>query len=64
MGIFNFAGIDIKDAPADDIPKCPKCEKDLDEIWMKSKRTVFVSQQQILMCPHCKSFLGFGAFSI
>ncbi len=64
MGIFKFAGVEIKDAPVDAVPKCPKCEKDLEEIWMKCKGSGFVSQQQILMCPHCKSFLGFGAFSL
>ena len=64
MGIFNFAGVKMVDAPVGAIPKCPKCEKDLDEIWMKFKGTGFVKKEQIIMCPHCKSFLGFGLFSL
>ncbi len=64
MGIFKFAGVEIKDAPAKAVPKCPKCEKELDEIWMKIKGTGFVKKEQIIMCPHCKTFLGFGSFSL
>jgi hypothetical protein len=63
MGIFNFAGIKILEAPVEAIPKCPKCEEDLKEIWIKSKGTGFVKREEIIMCPHCKSFLGFGSFS-
>jgi hypothetical protein len=64
VGVFNFAGVKVADAPPSAIPKCPKCEKDLDEIWVKSKGTGFVKKEQILMCPYCRIFLGFGSFSL
>jgi len=64
MGMLNFEGVRIKVAPKDEIPKCPKCETNLDEIWLKTKGIGIVEQKQIVMCPYCKSFLGFGTFSI
>ena len=64
MGIRNFDGVTIKDAPKNEIPKCPKCETNLEEIWIKTKGVGFVEQKQIIMCPYCKSFLGFGTFSL
>jgi hypothetical protein len=64
MGMLNFEGVRIKDAPKEEKPKCPKCETVLEEIWVKTKGIGFVEQKQIIMCPYCKSFLGFGTFSI
>ena len=63
MGILNFEGIEIKEAPKEEIPKCPKCEAALEEIWLKLKGIGVVEQKQIIMCPYCKSFLGFGTLS-
>jgi len=64
MGMLNFEGVKIKDAPKEEIPKYPKCETTLEEIWLKTKGIGFVEQKQIIMCPYCKSFLGFGTFSL
>lgn len=64
MGVFNFDGIEIKEAPKDVIPKCPKCEEELSEIWIKAKGIGIVEQKQIILCPKCESFLGFGTFSV
>ena len=64
MGVLNFDGLKIKDAPKDEIPKCPKCGTNLEEIWVKTKGIGIVEQKQIIMCPYCKSFLGFGTFSV
>ncbi len=64
MGTFKFEGVDITEAPSEEIPKCPKCEQYLSKIWIKTKGIGIVEQKQIIMCPNCKSFLGFGTFSI
>ena len=64
MGMLNFDSVKITDAPKNEIPKCPKCETNLKEIWIKSKGIGIVEQKQIIMCPYCKSFLGFGTFSM
>lgn len=64
MGTFKFEGVKLKEAPEKEIPKCPKCEKELNEIWIKTKGTGIVEQKQIIMCPHCNSFLGFGTMSV
>lgn len=37
-------------------PKCPYCEKDLDQIGKVN--TGFLSVTKILICPHCKKVLG------
>jgi transposase-like protein len=42
----------------DDIPKCPYCERDLDEIG-KVARGVFAATN-VYICPHCKKVLGVG----
>ena len=64
MGVFNFAGVKVVEAPAGEVPKCPKCEQNLDTVWAKTKGTGMVTQTQIAMCPHCEAFLGFAAFSL
>ena len=60
MPAFKFEGITIEEAPKSAVPKCPKCEKRLDKIWVKMKGTGIIEQKQILMCPHCESLLGYG----
>ena len=64
MGIARFDGVTIKEAPPESIPRCPKCEQALEEIWLKTKGLGIVEQKQIVMCPHCQAFVGFGTFSI
>lgn len=64
MGVFRFEGVTLVEAPTDAVPACPKCEKDLNKLWVKAKGTGLIQQQQIILCPHCKTFLGFGTFSL
>lgn len=52
----------IEDAPADKLPRCPVCKKDLDKIWVKTSGLGFKGQKEILMCPGCQSFLGYSAW--
>lgn len=52
----------IEEAPADALPKCPGCKKDLDRIWTKSEGLGFKGQKEILMCPYCQTFLGYSAW--
>ncbi|MBN2315435.1 MAG: hypothetical protein JXM79_16010 [Sedimentisphaerales bacterium] len=64
MGVLNFEGVKIDNAPRDVVPKCPYCRKKLDTIWIKTKGIGIVEQKQLIICPHCESFLGFGTFSV
>lgn len=52
--------LDIQEAPDDVWPICPHCKKELEFIWVKSKGIGFIERKQFLLCPHCRSFLGFG----
>jgi len=43
------------------VPKCPSCESDLAEVYMKSKSTGFIEGRNVMyFCPHCLKVLGFG----
>jgi hypothetical protein len=65
MGIFKFeGGMEIKPAPDDAIPKCPFCKEELREIWIKTKGSGFLEQKQVIMCPQCRAFLGYGSYSV
>ena len=46
MPAFKFEGITIEEAPKSAVPKCPKCEKRLDKIWVKMKGTGIIEQKQ------------------
>jgi len=52
----------IEEAPSDQHPRCPSCEKDLDKIWVKSSGLGLKGQKEILMCPYCRTFLGYSAW--
>jgi hypothetical protein len=54
--------VNMDEAPEDKFPKCPGCKKDLNEIWVKTSGMGFRGQREILMCPHCQSFLGYSAW--
>ena len=58
----NIDNVKIEDSPPKALPGCPYCEKDLDTIWVKTSRLGFKGQKEILMCPHCQSFLGYNAW--
>ncbi len=60
MPIFGFDGIEFEDAPKKAVPVCPSCKSELRRIWVKAKGVGGVSQKHILMCPHCRAFLGYG----
>jgi len=64
MATFRFEGIKIEEAPKTAVPKCPKCEKRLDKLWIKLKGTGIVEQKQIIMCPYCETLLGYGTMSL
>ena len=53
----------IEDAPDTAMPRCPHCKAGLDRIWIYKQGRGFVEQKQILMCPHCQAFLGYGTFA-
>jgi len=63
MGVFHFEGIRIEEAPTEVVPKCPWCGKELNTIWIKRKGLGWLEQKQIILCPHCHAFLGYGSFS-
>jgi len=53
----------IENAPDTAIPKCPFCKMNLERIWIFKKGLGVVEQKQIMMCPNCHSFLGYGTFA-
>ncbi len=58
----NIENITLEECPADRLPKCPFCHKDLDTIWVKVSGLGFKGQKEILMCPYCQAFLGYNAW--
>ena len=64
--ILLLQGVNIVDviyerAPSDIFPKCPYCKERLEKVWIKKKGMGIMRQKQIIICPHCESFLAFGA---
>lgn len=52
-----------KPAPSGVQPVCPSCKKDLDFAWERPtevKSTVLFARigPRVLMCPHCRVWLG------
>ena len=42
-------------------PLCCHCEKELTEVYSKSKGSGFVEGRDVMyFCPHCMKVLGFG----
>ncbi len=54
--------IHISEAPQDSLAKCPYCGKDLNEIWSKSEGLGVAGKERVLMCPHCRAMLAYGAW--
>ena len=52
--------LDLIEAPEDVFPICPHCQEELHEIWVKTKGLGIIECKKFLLCPHCRSFLGFG----
>lgn len=45
----------------DEVPICPHCHLDLDEVHMRRRGAPLIQGRTIVFfCPHCKSVLGFG----
>ena len=42
-------------------PLCPHCEKELTEVYEKTRGIPFVTGKSVLyFCPHCRKTLGFS----
>lgn len=42
-------------------PICSHCDKELHEVYCKSKGIGFIEGKNVLyFCPHCRKVLGFG----
>ena len=42
-------------------PRCGHCEKELSEVYAKTKGSGFVVGKDVLyFCPHCRKVLGFA----
>jgi hypothetical protein len=63
MAAFQFEGVKMVKAPEHAVPKCPKCEKRLEVVWIKTKGLGLIEQQQLIMCPYCETLLGYGTYS-
>ena len=57
-----FDGTQVEEAPEGKTPKCPFCKKRLEKVWIKKKGIGIMEQKQIIMCPYCETFLGYGVF--
>jgi uncharacterized protein with PIN domain len=51
----------LEEAPEEVLPKCPFCKSRLEKVWIKAKGRGIIGQEQIVLCPECESFLGFGS---
>ena len=58
----DIENVKVEEAPDGTLPLCPYCKQDLDTIWVKSSGLGLKGQKEILMCPYCKSFLGYNAW--
>ncbi len=54
--------VDLKFTVRKDIaPVCPFCEKELEEVYIKTKGLGFWTVKNVVyFCPHCLKVLGFG----
>ena len=60
MPVFNFDGFELEEAPENAVPICPSCQAELHKVRFKAKGISGLAQKQVLMCPHCRAFLGYG----
>ena len=59
-----FEGVELEEAPETARPKCPSCTHELRKLWIKKRGLGLMEQKQIIICPECECFLGFGTFSV
>jgi hypothetical protein len=62
MGLMSFEGVELELAPKDVVPRCPHCRHDLPRVWYKAEGAGIVGQKQLLICPHCRSLIGYGVW--
>lgn len=57
-----MTGRDFAIVRRDDLaPLCPHCEKELAQVYKRSKGAGFiVGRNVVYFCPHCRKVLGFG----
>jgi hypothetical protein len=53
--------VKFENAPNDVLPKCPHCEQRLERVWVRKHGLGFWQQKQMLICPKCETFLGYGS---
>ncbi|NOT09453.1 MAG: hypothetical protein HOP28_14780 [Gemmatimonadales bacterium] len=61
MAFLGFEGVELEEAPQEAVPKCPACKAELHVIWTKSWGVALFAKDRLLICPHCRSILGFTA---
>lgn len=56
------ATVVLEAAPVGVVPICPQCKASLETIWTLVEGLGLWGQERILLCPHCRSFLGYNAW--
>ena len=56
------ARVTLEAAPEGVVPLCPHCRASLDTIWSLVEGFGWFGQERILLCPSCRSFLGYNAW--
>lgn len=56
------ARVVLEHAPAGVVPICPQCRASLETIWTLVEGLGLWGQERILLCPHCRCFLGYNAW--
>ena len=56
--------IEYVKAPERVVPKCPYCKQELDKVWIMTKGIGMFQRKQVIICPKCESFLGYGSVRI
>ncbi len=63
MSAAEYKGVKVEDAPERARPKCPYCNARLDKLWVIRKGLGVIEQKQVVICPHCEAFLGYGTLA-
>jgi len=42
-------------------PRCPYCDEDIEELWMKEYDPTFGKDRLVFFCPHCRRILSISA---
>jgi hypothetical protein len=60
--MWMIGDISVVKAPDGKVPRCPYCKNHLETIWEKVSGLGIMGRKEILMCPHCESFLGYSSW--